>query len=361
MITNDCHVFIEIQDGSGWKYLDLGGYPSQFNVQPVAKPPLSRPTTTISIPTSAALSVVPDPAHVQKQVVVAQNVFYLWNKQKVSFTDMAAYGMAVLQCDVAKRLIKCNSHQELLHLQVSLKKQCMERNIPWFYVHTAEDLNCKTMIMQPGSLPKVDFGGLLYQFLMQSGHGVLLINYENFTPNDIVANNGLLDTVRVIDGVTLAQSIKIIAIVNTHSVNYYQEEDFYSRFDRIEICPTFKHEQPVDMVSVAHTSPVNIDLYERTDWQNYLLGQWHLQDQSLVYKSGLLEKIDNKSICFFNAPEDPAFYDLLYEINYLQRVVHANKVIIFDERLYIHTGKLQLCQGCRQCAIVCQKYRQYIY
>jgi hypothetical protein len=212
-----------------------------------------------------------------------------------------------------KQLIEVNSTESVQALRLSLQKQCSAYNWPVYYIHSPEDLVCSASYIKRdannhGLLHKGP-GGPLHEFLT-ANHGLqsptLIVNYEQFSTEDIVKFNALLDEKRVADGTPVSADTLIIGLINTNKPNCYQGDDFYSRFDKVEQCSLStkkltKSLSPMPLVSEADDATV-INLFHARDWKERLLGHWDLVGKNLVFQEGALANLQGTTINIQNGP-----------------------------------------------------------
>lgn len=238
-----------------------------------------------------------------------------WSKASTDVFDTPeAYCQHIIQNGAHKKqLIEVNSTESVQALRLSLQKQCSAYNWPVYYIHSPEDLVCSASYIKRdannhGLLHKGP-GGPLHEFLT-TNHGLqsatLIVNYEQFSTEDIVKFNALLDEKRVADGTPVSADTLIIGLINTNKPNCYQGDDFYSRFDKVEQCSLSakkltKSLSPMPLVSDADDATV-INLFHARDWKERLLGHWDLVGKNLVFQEGALANLQGTAINIQNGP-----------------------------------------------------------
>lgn len=231
-------------------------------------------------------------------------------------------------------LLELKSETSIQGMRFALQKHFVGR--PVFYVNSPDDLICsarwierdeKTNLGTPKDAP----GGPLYEFLKQNKNKnpLLIVNYENFTPEDIVKFNALLDKVPSADGYPLPDNTEIIGLTNTNNPDAYKGADFYSRFGRTEECSVPEKTLQVPPLSFIdkdqEDKPFVIELYDSPDWETLLFGSWKIDGDSLVYEEGILDRAIREKHTVFdirNGPwSDPKFQDIWQEacnLGYIQ-------------------------------------------
>lgn len=223
--------------------------------------------------------------------------------KRPTITTVSEYCQKSLQPgDNNKRLIKLNSTEEVDGIAYALQQQAKKTQRPLFYIGKPDDLICSASSInlnqdQTGQLCKGP-SGALYQFLQlyqQRAAPILLVNYERFTPEDLVRFNNLLNKKRSADGALLPEDTVVIGLINVQNPDCYQGSDFYSRFTSTEHCP-FSAVSLNPMLPLINSSPDStttryvINLYHAVDWENRLLGRWVLNRNQQIYEEGELEK-----------------------------------------------------------------------
>ena len=233
------------------------------------------------------------------------NALKTWDKTAKYQTTPLSYGYECLTQNHAKRLIELNSTHHLDTLRLYLEKQAASIHRPVYYIDKPDDLICSAPWMKKnadgtGELCKGP-GGPLYDFLQthQDDNPLILVNYEQFSADDIVRFNGLLDKDPHADGTALPKNTMIIGLMNRNKPDCYQGSDFYSRFNRAEHCPledevldalTSRRAVQVDDRQNTEENTTIINLYHAPDWEERLLGRWVLDGDTLSFNEGELVK-----------------------------------------------------------------------
>jgi hypothetical protein len=249
----------------------------------------------------------------------------------------------------AKCLIELPSGDALTGLQNQLQTYCNSICRPVFYIHSPDDLICQAPFVRLKELngsvgePCQGPGGALYNFLQRpctpDNPPILIVNYSNFSADDIVRFNALLDNERFADGVAVPKDAKIIGLVNTQNPNRYTGSDFYSRFAlAVETCPVdlSRLEEAITTPFIEETAAdaetTHINLYLASDWKERLLGRWILQGNELCFEEGELPQAlaSGKPIILENAPvDDPDFQHFWQQAVVHQRIDYARGALSF--------------------------------
>jgi len=141
-------------------------------------------------------------------------------------------------------------------------------------------------------------GGSLHDFLTahadDHSRPLIIINYANFTPSEIVRFNSLLDDERKADGTPLPEDASVIGLIDPNKPNAYRGSDFLSRFDEVQACTIPRDKLPTTPFVPSDETPVDnenlevINLFGGADWKSQLLGHWELQGKELHFVEGKL-------------------------------------------------------------------------
>ncbi|CEK10855.1 AAA family ATPase [Legionella hackeliae] len=316
IVNNGCHSFVEVQYNDEWILCDLGGYPAELILEGENRP-----------------QIIPEKPFAKS--------LETWNKTQENFISAGHYCQHLIQKDnLKKRLIELPNNQDVNSLQLILQSYCHHISRPVYYIDSPNDLICSSAFIKrkdnQGFLHQGP-GGDLYDFLQkhrnQSDAPVLLVNYANFNADDIVRFNGLLDDMRHADGTPLPESAQIIGLINPNKPQAYQGEDFYSRFDKIDVCPinstSLKEAEPVLAIpekSQSQSTSFPINLFHSADWEERLLGRWVLHKDTFSFEEGELVSAfaSGLPIELQNAPwHDPRFINFWLSMQ-IHRKIESN-------------------------------------
>lgn len=305
VINNDCHSFIELFYNQQWHHYNLGGYPGELKINTLHK----RDNDDTEVTVSATLN--------EQGGIVAgspKQSYFTQAKPEKQPVSSLQYMQSILGSDAKRQLIKLPDSETISAVRFGLDEYCKNINRPYYYIHSPEDLICSAAFIQrkknKGTLVKGP-GGPLHDFLIQhkDANPVIVVNYDLFTPNDIVRFNALLDVNRKADGTDLPKEAMVIGLINPDKSNAYNGRDFYSRFDAPpQYCPYGKEFFPKPIAISEHKQgnkePYIIDLFGGNDWEERLLGHWEVSGKQLTFVEGALSKAlkENASIQLNNAP-----------------------------------------------------------
>jgi hypothetical protein len=311
IVENDCHMFVEVEQNSTWLNCDLGGYLAHVNIDHS-----NAPTASITTPT-----ITQEPIHYStSQQQGYQRYFETW-KTSLSAPPLEclAYIERLLNGLDKKQLVQIHS-SSLLSFALAIQKQGASSSRPTFYIHDADDLVCSAPFVKRdgdrGQLCQAPLGGgVLHDFLTKHNNPVLIVNYANFSAEDIVRLNGLLDDRPHADGTPLPPQAIVIGLIDPEKSTCYRGADFNSRFDKIIPAPQtippvltpVLTEAPLDITLDENVSTIN--LCHAPSWRTQLMGGWVLKAGELYFEKGeLVEKLGlNQPIVIQNPPNDEKF------------------------------------------------------
>jgi hypothetical protein len=251
-----------------------------------------------------------------------------WRTTLSADETISSYGRNLVEKGMKKQLIQLRGKRSVDGLIYAIQLHAQSKHQPLFYINSPDDLICSAPFVKPsadgsGILCRGP-GGPLHQFLSAHAAGVsplLIVNYRNFSPEDIVRFNSMLDKKRMIDGVAVPQDAMIIGVMDLSQPDCYREADFYSRFDEVkecllapDKCGALLPSLPIiDKSSVPSASIRVINLYQASDWRQRLIGAWTLDERGqLVFKKGALADLGEGSLELQNAPWDDEDFQLFW-------------------------------------------------
>ncbi|MFC3909354.1 hypothetical protein ACFORL_09755 [Legionella dresdenensis] len=347
IVDNDCHTYVETLHNGHWVAHDLGGYPAKLEIQDNLKhkPPPARQSTPDNPIQAANDSPESAPSTAKTGSQARQwleRYFKTWETETIPLTEPVPFCQTLLTNEYKKRLVRCDSSEQVSTLGLALQAQCSARSRPVYYVNSPEDLACSApFVKQLGDKGVVTKGpgGPLFDFLQANQDAanppVLIVNYDNFAADDLVRFNSLLDDKRYADGTPLPKGALVIGLQNSNNPDCYEGDDFYSRFEQRIKCTVsserFKTAYPA--LHISHENPdynKSIQLFGAPDWKERLLGNWIIKGQDLIYRPGsLAEAIQSgKPIIIENGPwDDPEFVNFWQQAKVLGEIRHGNQAI----------------------------------
>ena len=295
MMVNSCHMQVEILVEDEWITCNLGGYPAKLNVQNTNNPWHKEQVLLPHGDTNQAL--------LKEDEQIAQHL-QTWKKSKQPELALDDYCAQLTELRQQKKYLIETSHADSLHaLTLALRSHCIQNNKPYFYIQKPDQITCSApFLIRQGGIGFVNEGpgGVLHDFLTQAydklNPPILLINAEQFDPDDLVQHNSLFDDKPKADGVNLPEGTIVLLLVNSNKPNFNLGEDLTSRIDVIESCPVSdivlsSAYPPLRPKSVDEESSerVTLDFFNSEHWESILLGQWTISGNHLYFEEGLLQ------------------------------------------------------------------------
>jgi hypothetical protein len=329
---NGCHSFVEIQFAGKWSKHCLGGYPSNLNVQDAEnnlekeqsmeytdnlttftvpeKPPAIKQTEPSSSSSSSSDSEPepePEPSRIHKQPKPNPFVAKFSHKEAKVYLTIKEYNFDIIN-NIAPQgnlLVKLSSDEAVHDYALSLQKTCKDTSKNFIYINSPEELFCKGKFIDRdletnSGTSRKGRGGKLSNFIDNNADSdsTILINWNNFSNDEIVAYNSIIDDNRQVDGVDVPEGATIIGLYNNAKFGAYKGSDFYSRFSAVSTCPFANadlHTHVSNLVGIAQEPAAEsvaatdkIEIFHSKQWKSLLLGKWSLQGDALQFKPGEL-------------------------------------------------------------------------
>lgn len=322
IIENDIHAFVEYRTPDGqWVQLDLGGSISaDATVDDSANPfETSRVISDDSISSESnelnhsPFSVISDDTESsqQQEPLILESLDKRYVTWVTGFEHNIAKSPAGIALEVLGHqsdnvLLTCEENKEVTEMMLVLQHVAKNTGRPIFVINSPEDVECAGQWLKRDTKFNVGKlvdgpGGRLHDFLtmhQNSSNAVLLINWNNFSPDELVRYNSLIDASRSADGTPLPKNTTVVGIYNTKKPNTYTGSDFFSRNNvkiPLKLDDPQAAEQPVKRkwdlhIPIYDTSAdaVSIELHNSLDWKALLLGCWTLQGEQPVFIEGPL-------------------------------------------------------------------------
>ena len=241
-----------------------------------------------------------------------------------------------------KRLIELDSINKVRALQLHLQ-QIASR--PVFFIDSAHLLICssKCIKLNSDNTGTLGVGGQLNDFLNANYNNkpILIIDCTEWPAEDLISSNTLLDEEPRTSLGLLPPKTSIIVLRSYTHPNYYQGDDFNSRFDQRDYNPVLTDELSLPDIWETKVTVDNylvIDLFNSIDWKDELCGRWQLNGSQYYYKNGLLNNVQ-QPILFKNAPwYEKNFQHFLLEAKSKQGVITDSNIVHLPQDLIIIKG-----------------------
>ena len=367
IVNNDVHSYIEVCIDSQWLGADLGGYPAKLKIEKPPEPTPARDALLLSFVkpevTPAAEELKQDePPNPGLSIADIRERLSTWEETTSGIEGIAQYCQSCLSGTAKKRLIECKNAEDTDALHFALQAYCREVPHPVFYVHSADDLICAAPSIDASGHLRPGPSGPLHDFLTKHENGVVIVNYANFTPEELVRFNSFIDAERKTDVTRVPDDMVIIGLWNMDNHNPAPGRDFYSRFDNVETCSmpsaSLREVTPA-LPTITSTAPPagaaggnygTINLYHDRDWESLLLGRWVPQGATWHYEEGALIQLLKsgvKTIEIQNGLWDNADFCRFWKeatqaktIHYPLGIITFEEDVRFLQREGYHWGKL---------------------
>lgn len=195
-------------------------------------------------------------------------------------------------------LIELESHQNPLEVRKAFAHTLKE---PYIYIHSPQDFkNYLTPYkLENGAIAKSD--GPLAALLSQGG--VLLVNWSNFTPNELAIYKSILDAKPTLAG----RDLKNVKVIGLKTATTAACSAFTSRCQSYTLNNDSLKVETKE-VKTTDTKPIVVDLFHHPNWREQLLGKIQYSETIKVEEGPLLQAItQNCPITILNPPEDEGF------------------------------------------------------
>lgn len=340
IINNDCHAFVEVYVKEQWIRCDLGGYPATLEITETLTEGNGQ-VKRESLNSRGALLPLGTSHFFNKYDAIMET----WSHEKTPSVALKTFRHSLLKPsrDIKKTLVALSSDEAVNAMLLSVQQQCLRIKRPVFYVNSASDVVCKAdFLKKEGNVGTIAEGpgGALHDFLTakysKDNPPVLLINYANFSPSEIVGLNALLDKERRADGIAVPRDAMIIGAINSEAPDVYEGSDFYSRFDKRysqPISETLLHDflnQHAISEKKAEERTYAINLYHAPDWKSQLLGRWIMTQDGFRFEEGALKTAiaTGRTIEIKNGLwEDPEFIFFWQQALQLGHICHNGETL----------------------------------
>lgn len=311
IVINACHAFIETKFNNQWFRLNLGGKAVELNID-----------NGLNKDQEHEVDFIEDlPAPSQKLIDSAFEIIEEELDEK-SLDENLTETLNNPGINILLDIFQNDLETALLQLE----QKCNVLQKPYFRINSADDVVCSAhFIKKTGENGQIcdGPGGPLHDFLTYHQKNktspILLINYANFSANDIVRLNQIIDEIRYADKTKLPTSTTVIGFIDSSAKKAYKGADFYSRFkERKRFNEHTPWQNPIasnndkmeDDTPNLNSSNI-ISLFNSMSWDTILLGSWTLENNTLISQPGKLLAAIKKGetdIVLENAPlENPSF------------------------------------------------------
>lgn len=348
-IANDCHIFCEIRRNGQWHMVDVGGGVGNLNVQKPEgyveeresafgffKRLMQKNLISIASPRNA------QNLHMQNRSEVPVNIKVTPATEGVNVSG-APKTLSQQKIDaLPKSILQHANSAELAAYGLGLLQHYTHKGVPTFYVNSYADLQSTE-------------NTLLRDFIKNNAathkQNVIIVNWNNFTHEQIVQANTMLDRNPHINGVKFSKNTHLIGLQDANAPEAYKDSDFYSRFEVLTIAdPKIARyslpNEPLDPKDAnriaAKEDSIIIDFFEADYWQDYLFGKVGINENGAYFQeSEFLKKLtDNpsaiKRIILKNPPWDNDSFKVFWSKALIEgKFVYQNQTYAINPALKI--------------------------
>lgn len=166
---------------------------------------------------------------------------------------------------------------------------------------------------------RIEKDGPLLELISHVASGVIIVNWDNFSPSEAISAASMLDTKPTLLGVELPRTIQVIGLIQEQSVcSAFESRCRHADWKAPPILPeAYEREE-------FHAEAIFVNLFHRHDWHEVLVGSYEVEEDHLVFKKGplLIALEQDGPITIINPPDDEAF-KLFYH-----RLTHERKMLL---------------------------------
>ncbi len=336
MNTNEQHAFCEIPDKNfRWQKIDLGGS-NRIDLTDIAvrKNPLDDIRIPVVKHNNNVQSVNLD---VDDQVnSVDKEFFNIYREQLMKRTQVSTLTIEqLLQTNNVHPLVRLNTDQSPFQINEQMISYLKSKNIydqqRYLYIDNPNDF---ANYFSPWQLSDNEFkqkhNGLLRELISKGG--LLVVNWENFSPTEIVNYKSILDNSPRLFGHPVSKNLKIISLAGnqkTCAAFLTRTQAFKVKTQSLTLAP----DQP------SAFPPLVIDLYHSPNWREMLYGKISYKGKSKFLKAGMLiEAItQSRSIIIENPPKNDKDYDLLlHRLKVEKRIIYNGELVAVPTSMTVY-------------------------
>lgn len=276
---------------------------------------------------------------------------YCWSLQPSLYTalnepDISAYYNSILYSE--RSLVILKKQHKVTAFALDLISEAEKMNLPVYFADSSKDLIVDSSYIVPDAI-NPDIGVVsrerpLEIFLQQNKHGIIIINCNNFSQDELVQHYEIFEQDGKIHNKPIPASFKIIALTTTKPDNA-----FHSRFTYVSSCPeSIENSLEVPMLQASTKAITHeLNLYESVNWLSQLLGNWDIdQNGQTYYKPGIINNLISTNT---NNPinisinnglwDDQEFIGFWQKLIKFGKIYHAGKIITIPPNFNFFRGK----------------------
>lgn len=296
VITNKSHAYIEFVTESEWLRLDLGGYPAEINIVneeeecDLIEYKINKRAKDEKMNNESALD-----EHILTSMKREVNNTLLKDKCEIHDVMIRQVPSSV------NRLITFPHVATLNDYARDLIQYCQSIGRKYILINTPNQLRCSRSKFLKNPVTQLwenveGLFGAMHEFItsvkMSGDFPVVIVNYSNFKPSDIVSTNSLIDKDPTFYAIELPKDMCVVGLVSQDIPNQYMGSDFWSRFNFIfnweenDLLPLADFESPCARemaVQIPDRQVIELDFNYSNEWSTFIKGNWQFNEGCLTY------------------------------------------------------------------------------
>lgn len=231
-------------------------------------------------------------AHKQKPKLPEHGRFKTWEaKNPAKISSLEQLDLSLFSHQQENVLLYLQSQVDLQNYIHHLQSSSLAQNRGLFIINNMDDLKCAThrIKLDKNGKGHIEKGSPLSQFLHEHENKapIIVVNWSNFTPQELVQANTILDETRRADGTNVPLKAVVLGLQNINDPNLYSGSDFSSRQHHIMEMPAGLDIPAVSLPAVLTENDtfetITVDFYNESNWQAHLYGKWQLTENALQF------------------------------------------------------------------------------
>lgn len=276
-----------------------------------------------------------------KETKTEKNPFTDHFKQIISQSEFKTIQQLLDHKSILPPLIALSSNQDPLDVRKAIAQQIKQ---PFVYIHTSQEfLNYLTPYkLQDGHI--IQSKGPLANLIAQGGY--LIVNWSNFTPQEIAIYKSIVDSKPTLAG----QELKQVKVIGLKTENTEACSAFSSRCQLYTLHAKGLKSETKE-IKPSDKKPIEKNLFHHSNWRERLLGKIKFGQSVTVKEGPLLQAIkDNKPLTILNPPADESFHLFLRQLQDERRFLYmdewknlpANVTVNIQQKSYSYQNKIKI-------------------
>lgn len=319
----------------------------QKEEQPTAEPQTIQATTDSKKETKEEVREIATPQPIQPQIVPPkispEEKYYQGFSALVETTEINSTD-ELFKHEINSPLILLSPKQSPFQISKIILQNVKDKD-NFLYIHDAADFHRFLKPYQLKNGQRKQIVGPLAELIKKGG--TLVVNWSNFSETEIASYKSILDRSPTLLGKPVTEDLQVIGLVEENSENC---SAFSSRCKPFSLADEFfvvkeslKEEIKMEKTEAVESKSVN--LFNRTDWRDHLLGKIIFKENEILLEDGpLIKAIEagHQAFIINNPPvNDPEFETLLNRITSQRRFLYNGALIKVPEHFAINTQNIQ--------------------